>query len=114
MCDCICQNEEVIVTEQIYDNEEYKCSNEKSLILIIPYECTMLNNFELYNVHIECAEIEKWSILNTEIDYVTYNRLSLPTNRVKFNLTERKYLGSYRQIKREDRPYREVDFGTMT
>ena len=30
----------------------------------------MLNDFELYNVQTESAEIEKWFILSTEVDYV--------------------------------------------
>ena len=30
----------------------------------------MLNDFELYSVHAECAETEKWSVLNTKTDYV--------------------------------------------
>ena len=41
------------------------------------HECAMLNYFELYNVHAESAEIEKWSILNTKVDYVEYNRKEL-------------------------------------
>ena len=30
----------------------------------------MLNVFELYNIHTEIAEAEKWSILSTQVDYV--------------------------------------------
>ena len=38
----------------------------------------MVNDFELYNVNAESAEIEKQSILNTKFDYVEYNRKELP------------------------------------
>ena len=31
------------------------------------YEFAMLNDFEIYNVPTESAEIEKWSILNTKL-----------------------------------------------
>ena len=48
----------------------------------------MLNDFELYNVHAESAEIETLSFLNTRIDYVEYNRKQLPSNRVRFIPTE--------------------------
>ena len=27
-----------------------------------PYECAMLNDFVLYNIYADIAEIEKWSI----------------------------------------------------
>ena len=60
----------------------------------------MLNDFETYNVHVESAEIEKWSILNTKIDYVEYIRKELPSNRVKFSPTEgksqKKGIGNYK------------------
>ena len=42
------------------------------------YECAMLNDFELYNVHAKSAESEKWSILNIKIDWVEHNRKELP------------------------------------
>ena len=42
----------------------------------------MLNNFELYNVYVKSAEIQNWSILNTKIDYIEYDRKELPSNRV--------------------------------
>ena len=48
----------------------------------------MLNDFEFYNVQAESAEIEKWSILSTNIDYVEYNRKGPPLNRIKYSLTE--------------------------
>ena len=50
----------------------------------------MLNDFEIYNVHSECAEIEKCSILNTRIDYIEYNRKEVPSNRVNFKSAEGK------------------------
>ena len=53
-----------------------------------PYECAMLNDLKLYNVHTESAEIKKWSIINTKIDYVEYNRKELPSSRVKLSSTE--------------------------
>ena len=34
----------------------------------------MLNDFELYNVHAESAEIEKQCILSIKVDYAEYNR----------------------------------------
>ena len=51
----------------------------------------MCNDFELYSVHAESAEIEMWSILNTKFDYVNYYRKKLPSKRVKFNKTKGKY-----------------------
>ena len=48
----------------------------------------MLNDSELYNVHAESAEIETWSILSIQIDYVGYNRKLLSSNRVKLKPTE--------------------------
>ena len=39
-----------------------------------PYGCAMWNGFEINNVHDKRAEIEKWSILCTIIDYVEYNK----------------------------------------
>ena len=33
-----------------------------------PYACTIVNDFELYNVHREYAEIETWSILSTKLN----------------------------------------------
>ena len=53
-----------------------------------PYQSAMLNDLELYSVHTESAEIEKWSAVSTKVDYVGHNRKSLPTNRVKYNPTE--------------------------
>ena len=50
----------------------------------------MLKDFELYNVHAKGAEIEKWPILNTKIDYAEYSRKKLPLNRVKFSSAEGK------------------------
>ena len=43
----------------------------------------MLNIFEVCNVHAERAEIERWSIFNTKIDYFEYYRKELPLNREK-------------------------------
>ena len=42
----------------------------------------MLNEFELYNIHAESPEIEKWSILNAKIDYVEYNKREILPKRV--------------------------------
>ena len=33
-----------------------------------------VKNFEIYNVHVESAEIERWSIHSKNVDYVEYNR----------------------------------------
>ena len=48
----------------------------------------MLNDFELYNVHAESAELKKCSILNTKIDYVEYNKKELPTESNSVTLKE--------------------------
>ena len=74
----------------------------------------MLNDFELYNVHTECAEIEKWSILFIKMSYIEHNRKALGADRVEFNLTEGNCVKGYRQIKGENRSCREVDFGNMS
>ena len=69
----------------------YECENGDQLqvdLQLNTYKCVMLNDFELYNVHAESAEIDKWSILNTKIHPVKYNRKELPSNRVKFSSTE--------------------------
>ena len=66
----------------------FECENDDKVQIdsqLSHYECPMLNDFELYNVHAERAEIEKWYILNTKIDYVQYNRNELSSNRVKSN-----------------------------
>ena len=77
----------------------YECENDDtSCFAINPYGCTMLNDFKLYNVHVESAEIDKWSILNTTIDYVKYNRKELLTKRVKFSSTEGECQKGYRQL----------------
>ena len=47
-----------------------------------PYKCAVLNAFELYNVHVESVEREKYSILNSKIYYVEYNRKELCLPRV--------------------------------
>ena len=39
-----------------------------------PYKCSLINDFELYNVHIKNTDNEKWFILNNKIDYVEPNR----------------------------------------
>ena len=52
----------IISIEQVY---EYP-SNDK----LNPYECAMINDFELYTDHTERVEIKKWSILTTRNDYV--------------------------------------------
>ena len=82
------KNEEVIGSEQVYECEH----DDKPKIdsQLNPYECAVLNDYELYNGHGESAEIDKWSILNIKIDYVDYNRKELPSNKVTFRPTERK------------------------
>ena len=52
------------------------------------YDCAILNDFELYNVHAESTEIERWSILTTKVDKVEHNRKVLPSNRENFYQTE--------------------------
>ena len=66
------ENEGIISMEQVYESE----SDDKQQIgsQVNPYECAILNSFVLYNFHTESAEIEKWSILNTNTDYVQYIR----------------------------------------
>ena len=47
----------------------YECewgNEEETASKVNNYECAILNDFELCNVH---AEIEKWSILSTQVDY---------------------------------------------
>ena len=56
------KNEGIISSEQVY---EYECNDDQQTVLKLnTYECVMLNHFELYNVHAESAEIEKWSIFS--------------------------------------------------
>ena len=55
----------------------------------------------------ESADIEKWSLLNTKIDYVEQNRKELPINNVKFNPTEGKCQG-YRQFLGGNRTCQEI------
>ena len=78
-----CENKEVIGSEQVYEHEND--DKPKVDLQINAYNCAMLNDFELYNVHAESAEIDKWSILNTKIDYIKYNRKELSSNKVKFS-----------------------------
>ena len=78
------------------------------------YECAMLNDFELYIVHRVSAEIEKWSILSTKVDYVDYNRKELSTYRVILNATENRCQKGYKQTKGECRTCQEIDFDNMT
>ena len=54
-----CKNEGMTGSEQVYDGE----SNDKLQIgsQLNPYECVMLNDFELYNIHAASAKLEKWS-----------------------------------------------------
>ena len=69
-----------------------KRNDEKADFSLNPYEYTILNDFELYSVHPESAEIERWFIFSTKVDYVKYNRKALDTNRVKFNPTEERWV----------------------
>ena len=51
-----CKNEEVIGSEQVYE-----CGNDDKPqveLQLNPYECAMLNDFELYSVHAESAEYQ--------------------------------------------------------
>ena len=63
---------EVIGSEQVYECKDDDIPKIDSQLH--PYECAMLNDFEFYNVPVVRAEIEKWSILNSKIDYVAYYR----------------------------------------
>ena len=56
----------------------------------------MLKNFELFSVHAESADKGKWSIFNTNIDYVAYDRTGLTSNKVKLKPTEGKCQKCYR------------------
>ena len=67
-----------------YENDE----KSQLDLQLNPYECAMLNNFKSCNVHAEIAEIEKWSILNTKLDYVEYNTKKIPSNRENFKPTK--------------------------
>ena len=93
-----CKFEGTIGIEQVYEHE----SNDKQQTdsQLNPYECAMLKDFELYNVHSQIAEREKWSILTTNKDYVEYGRKkTLPSKRVKYKWTEGIWQKGYRQIK---------------
>ena len=59
-----------------------KDDKQQNDLQLIPYECAMLHDFELYNDHAESAEIEKWSILHRKIDYIEYNRKEVSLNNV--------------------------------
>ena len=75
---------ELVLSKCMYEcNDKYQTDYKLN-----PYECAMLNYFELYNVYAESAKIEKWSILRTKGDDVEWKRKGLPTNRVKINPTE--------------------------
>ena len=63
----------------------------------------MFDHFEPYNVHAESAEIEKWSILSTRVNYVQYKGKVLHINRVNFNPTVGRYQKGYKQIKGDGR-----------
>ena len=79
------ENEEVMGGEQVYE-----CENDDKPQIdshLNPYGCAMFNDFELYNIHAESAEIEKWSLPNTKVYYVEYKRKELPSNRIKFSPT---------------------------
>ena len=95
----------------------YECENDckpQVDIQLNPIECAMLNDFELYIVHAESAEIEKWSILNTKIDYVEYSRKELPSKRIKFSSTEGKSQKEYRQVQSKVQTYQKINFDSMT
>ena len=86
-----CKNEEVLCTKQVYSCKS--SDEEKSDSHLNPYECVVFNDFELFKVHTECAEIENWSHLSTKIDYVECNGKALPANRVRFNPAKENVLG---------------------
>ena len=60
-------------------------------LLILDYTMSMLKG----------AEIDKWSILSTKIDYVRYNRKELPTNTARLSSTEGKCQKRYTQLQTE-------------
>ena len=74
----------------------------------------MLDNFELYNVHAESGEMEKWHIPNAKIDYVEYNRKEQLSNINKFISTEGKCQKGYRQLQGKNRTCQLVNFESMT
>ena len=49
-----CKNLGIIVIEQVYEYE----SQDKNSSQLNPFECAMLNYFELYNVHAKRAATE--------------------------------------------------------
>ena len=62
----------------MYDNKECKSSNEeKPTFDLNHYECAMHHKFEVYNDHAKCAEVEKYSILITKINYVIFNSVAV-------------------------------------
>ena len=69
---------------------------------------------EPYNTHTESAEIDKWPLLSTKVGNVEHNRKVFSANRVKFNPTKERCFRRCRQIRKEDRSCREVDFSNMT
>ena len=85
----------------------YECENDNKSqvdLQLNSYKCALLNDFEVYNVHTESAEIDKWSILNTKIDYMEYNIKELKSNRVRFSSTEGNCQKGYRQLQTEVNP----------
>ena len=70
----------------------------------------MPNDIELYNVHAESADTKKWSILNTKIYCVDYNRKELPLKRIKFSSTEGKCHKVYGQSQSEIQPCQRINF----
>ena len=88
---------------------EYKNDDKPQVDLQLNLsDCAMLSDFELYSTHIESAKIEKWSIFNTKIDYVQYNRKELPSGTVKCSPTEGKCQNRYRQLQSENQPCQEI------
>ena len=68
-----------IGTKQVY---VFECKDKQQTdSKLNPNECTMLRDFELYNVHTDSTDIEKRSIFSTEINCVEFNRKVLPTNK---------------------------------
>ena len=83
----------MIVSEKVYEFD----SNGKQLVdsQLNPFECIMLNDSGLYSVHAEDSEIEKQSILNTNLYYFEHKRKELLSDRVKFRPNVKRVIYSY-------------------
>ena len=71
----------------------------------------MSNYFELHNV---CAKgVKKRFILSTNVEYIEYNRKTLPTNIVKFNQPAGRCQKGFGNVRDESRMRQEIDFDSM-